>query len=95
MRHLLFLFLGTAALVMLLQEWVSAPTPVRPNNDELDEDQGEREHIHGEGCWCHPTLFFDGGDEFGDVWCHKSPGDELPPSSVLAAAIAAAMRPED
>lgn len=37
------------------------------------------------------VLFFDGGDEFGDVWVYKAPGDELPPASILAAAIADAI----
>ena len=58
-------------------------------------DNEEREHVNSPDCWCHPTLFFDGEDEFGDVWCHKAPGDELPPASVLAAAVADAMREEE
>lgn len=52
---------------------------------------GEREHVDGPGCWCKPTLFFDGGDEFGSVWVHKGDGDEMPPSDVLASAVADAI----
>jgi hypothetical protein len=90
MKKLLFLFLGLAALTLLLIR-----NPVRPKKDDADLDQkGEREHIAGEG-WCHPTLFFDGGDEFLDVWVHKGNGEELPPSYVLASAVADAISQSD
>jgi hypothetical protein len=63
------------------------------NDSEPRElEEGERLHIDGPDCWCNPTLFFDGGEEFGDVWVHKGNGEELPPASILASAIADAIR---
>jgi hypothetical protein len=56
----------------------------------MDEEL-ERVHVDGPECWCHPTLFFDGQGEFGDVWVHKGEGEELPPAWVLIAAVADAI----
>lgn len=44
-----------------------------------------------EDCWCKPTLFFDGGEEFGNVWVHKANADELPPAKILIEAVADAI----
>ena len=91
-RQLFDVLLGIAAFLWL--RWLESgnkPVPtVRQNDDETDLE-GDREHTQGGDCWCDPQLFFDGGEEFGDVWVHKGPGDELPPSSVLASAIADAI----
>ncbi len=90
-KHLFDLLLGIAAFLWL--RWLDSEpdTSVRRNDDETEDSQGEREHCEGGDCWCDPQLFFDGGEEFGDVWVHKQPGDELPPSYVLASAIADAI----
>ena len=47
-------------------------------------------HEEGEGCWCHPYIFFE-ADNGNKVWIHKGEGDELPPSRILAEAIADAI----
>jgi hypothetical protein len=55
----------------------------------------ESEHIDGPNCWCHPYLFFDGGEEYGDVWVHSGYGDGYPPARLLVLAIMSAMRDRD
>lgn len=49
------------------------------------------EHQEGEWCWCKPDLVFDGGDEYGDVWVHHAPWEELPPPWIIVEAINDAM----
>lgn len=50
----------------------------------------EKEHIDSIECWCGPEEIFT-ADNGSAVIVHKGPGDELPPSSVIAQAIADAI----
>lgn len=91
------LLLGIVATLLLLDRQGAGRTPVRPNDDET-EQQGQGDRLHtgpGDNCWCHPTLVFDGEGVYSDVWIHKGFGEELAPSRVIAAAIAEAMRQEE
>jgi hypothetical protein len=56
----------------------------------VDNATGTRPHIQSSKCWCGPTLFFE-AENGNQVWVHKGPGDDLPPSDMLAAAVAAAI----
>jgi hypothetical protein len=57
-----------------------------------ETDVNDRPHSNTPDCWCHPDLVLDGDEEFGDVWVHKAPGEELAPARIIAEAIADAMR---
>lgn len=92
------LFLGRVLLDVCIQP---AYSPSDSNCKNYLERDGkapmveiEQEHIDGPNCWCKPQLFFEGLDEFADVWVHKGHGEEMPPSHVLAQAIADAIRQE-
>lgn len=83
--------LTITALVLLRLKLIQGEQRARQaaeGSDYLEESP----HVDGPNCWCNPTLFFDGEGVYGDVWVHKGAGDELPPSKILAAAIADAVR---
>lgn len=50
------------------------------DNEELEHDE------LSENCWCHPEVIFDFDGR--QVWVHHGPGEELPPPSIIAQAIA-------
>ncbi len=84
--------LGALFALFLLDRYRAGREPIAVRCDGGEEPQSEdRVHIDGPDCWCEPTLFFDGGDEFGNVWVHKGNGEELPPTNVLASAVADAV----
>ena len=93
MTHILYFVFG----YVLSRLWVpglkqsSKPALTAPGYHFIGKPI-EREHTDGVDCWCHPTLFFDGGDQYGNVWVHKGNGEELPPAKVLIEAVADAMR---
>lgn len=89
-RQLFGVLLGIAAFLWLRRLENGPVLAVRQNDEETDS-QGGRTHTDGMDCWCGPVIFFDGGDEFGDVIVHKGNGEELPPARVLASAIADAI----
>jgi hypothetical protein len=47
----------------------------------------DSEHIDSLDCWCKPDVIFE-TDDGSMVIVHKAPGDELPPASIIAQAIA-------
>ena len=51
----------------------------------------ERRHINSMGCWCHPEEIFE-ADNGSKVIVHKGHGEELPPPSIIAEAIAGAIK---
>ena len=58
----------------------------------VDPEPIERPHIEDSmDCWCHPQEVFE-ADNGNKVIVHKGHGEELPPASIIAEAIADAMR---
>jgi hypothetical protein len=94
MKTLLFLALGFMVGALLLDQliiYTREPLPAECDGGEEGSPDlpGEREHIDSTDCWCHPEVIFDYDER--SVWVHKGAGEELPPPSVIAQAIAAAM----
>ena len=50
-----------------------------PFIEHLDDEDG------GRGCWCKPDMILELGGR--EIWVHHGPGDELPPSQIIAAAV--------
>lgn len=106
MRLFLFFALGALVSWIhdLWVSSVGTPEPFDPANckaylemeygsaisEPRELEEGERLHIDGEDCWCHPYVYFE-ADNGNKVWIHKGNGDELPPAKILAEAIADAI----
>jgi hypothetical protein len=84
------MFLAWVGLVSLNRFIMKTREPIDCGPIDTSIVYEEREHINDESCWCHPQVFFE-ADNGNRVWTHKGRGDELPPASILAAAIADAI----
>ena len=91
---LYLLFIAWVGLIALNRFILETRETFKGSTDYSADDKSvvyeEREHINSEDCWCHPQVFFE-ADNGNKVWTHKGNGDELPPASILAQAIADAI----